>query len=249
MDQFLGKYPKYRADLPENISRIHKKVYQNNREGVTVAASISQKMESWLHKMVAKDVVNSSANKDTLEIGAGTLNQLEYETGLGAYDICEPFVELYQNKKHLTKIRYKYKDLSEIPYSNMYDRITSVATLEHILDLPFVIAKSALHLNVNGKFRASIPSEGSFLWYFGWRFTTGLEFWIKYRLNYKHLIRYEHVNTYKEINDVLSFFYKKVNVKVYGISKSISFYQFYECSMPDLVKCKSYIDLYKNRFE
>ena len=50
-------------------------------------------MESWLHKKVAK---TEGFNKKTLEIGAGTLNQLDYER-CKIYDIVEPYETLFQN--------------------------------------------------------------------------------------------------------------------------------------------------------
>jgi cyclopropane fatty-acyl-phospholipid synthase-like methyltransferase len=59
----------------------------------------------------------------------------------------------------LPRIRSIYADISEVPAEIQYDRITSVATLEHICNLPEVIARSALLLAKDGVFRASIPSE------------------------------------------------------------------------------------------
>ena len=104
-------------------------------------------MERWLHKKVAGDVKGIN-NKSTLEIGAGTLNQLEYEQ-TRPYDIVEPFTELYRNSPHLSRINHIYSDISEIGRDKTYDRITSVATFEHLTDLPGVIARTCLLLNVH----------------------------------------------------------------------------------------------------
>src|SRR5262249_55975161 len=150
----------------------------------TAASSLSQRMESWLHKQVAKDVLDSRGEKVTLEIGAGMLNQLRYEPVVGHYDIVEPFRELYEGSADLKRIRNIYNDIAEVPGNYRYDRITSVATFEHICNLPEVIAYCGLLLADNGKLRVSIPSEGTLLWTLGWKLTTGLEFRIKYGLDY-----------------------------------------------------------------
>ncbi len=235
-------YPKNRPPLPEEIRAIYSQHYKSNREGQTVASSISQKMESWLHKKVAEDVTKQqNTTKTTLEIGAGTLNQLKYEPEICEYDIVEPFTELYKNSDQLKRVRNIYADISDIPTSNGYDRITSVATLEHICNLPEVIARCGVLLNKNGVLRASIPSEGTWLWTLGWKLTTGLEFKIRYGLDYGLLMKHEHVNTAKEIETTLEYFFRRIKCKVFGICKSSSLYQYYECNEPDTDKCHKFL--------
>ena len=154
------KYPKTRPELTPEIREIYAEQYKNNRKGKSAGASLSQKMESWLHKKVAADVRNAS-NKSTLEIGAGTLNQLEYEN-TSPYDIIEPFAELYADSDLKSRLRNIYSDMNEVDMNKKYDRITSVATFEHILNLPEVVAKCALLLNENASLRVAIPNEGTF---------------------------------------------------------------------------------------
>lgn len=226
----LDKFPKKRIELPKEFQKIYNEHYKNNREGNTSASSIAQKMEAWLHKKVAEDV-QGITNKPTLEIGAGTLNQLKFED-TKPYDIVEPFSELYKNSTSINKINQTYANIYQISESNKYDRITSIATFEHITDLPGVIAKTGLLLNDKGTLRVSIPNEGTFLWKLGWKLTTGLEFKLKYGLDYGLLMQYEHVNTAQEIEQLLKHFYTKVNCSFFGISKRVAFYLYYECSMP-----------------
>ena len=237
-------FPKTRPELPEEIKNIvYKTYYKSNRNGQTAASSLSQKMETWLHKQVAKDVkCNQHTNSKTLEIGAGTLNQIKYEPTVESYDIVEPFKSLYQDSPFLDKVNNIYSDISEIKSTTEYDRIISVAVLEHICNLPEVIAKSGLLLNKNGTFRASIPSEGTFLWKLGWKLTTGLEFKLKYGLDYELFVKHEHINTADEIETVLEYFFKDVECKVFGLSKSISFYRYYECKNAKVDRCQHYID-------
>jgi hypothetical protein len=231
------QFPKIRPFLPEDIARIYSVHYKANREGRTVATSWSKRMESWLHRQVAADVREQRLPKTTLEIGAGTLNQLEYEPEVGPYDIVEPFQELYQGSSLLKRVRNIYPDIAGVPEERQYDRITSIATFEHICDLPDVMARCGLLLAPHGQLRVSIPSEGTLLWSLAWRLTTGLEFRIKHGLDYGLLMKYEHVNRAKEIDELLRYFFRHVTWDVFGICKSLSLYQFYSCCDPILDRC------------
>jgi hypothetical protein len=233
-------YPKVRTELPLEFKNIYAEHYKKNREGQTSASSLSQKMERWLHRKVAKDVKGVN-NKSTLEIGAGTLNQLHYEQ-TAPYDIIEPFAELYINSPLKSKVNKIFKDIDEIGEDDLYERITSIATFEHITDLPKVVAKTCIHLKDKGTLRVSIPNEGTFLWKMGYRLTTGIEFKLKYGLDYSILMNYEHVNTAREIEQVLKYFYGKVKCSCFGINKRIALYRFYECSDPKRELAKEYLD-------
>src|SRR2546430_12210714 len=50
----------------------------------------------------------------------------------GPYDVVEPFKELYANSPRLKRVRNIFSDISQVPAGARYDRITSVATFEHI---------------------------------------------------------------------------------------------------------------------
>ena len=228
----LSRFPKSRPALPPEFERIYATHYKENRSGQTPASSLAQRMESWLHKRVASDVRRDPAPRSTLELGAGTLNQLQYEPDVGTYDIIEPFQSLYQDSPLLQRIRNIYPDISDVPDDARYDRITAIATFEHICNLPEVIARAALLLAPGGSLRISIPSEGTPLWTLGWQLTTGLEFRLRHGLDYGILMRHEHVNTASEIEALLRHFFNQVDGAVFGISKGLSLYQFYECTMP-----------------
>ena len=237
----FDNFPKQRPPLPKEIQDIYSAHYVSNREGQTTATSLAKKMESWLHRQVASDVSKSqNSEKATLEIGAGTLNQLRYECENHSYDIVEPFIDLYKSSPLLGRVRNIYPDISDVPDSHRYDRITSVATLEHVCNLPDVIARSGLLLAENGVLRSAIPSEGTFLWTMGWKLTTGVEFRLKHGLDYGMLMKHEHVNTAHEIEEVLEYFFLDVKCKVFGLSKSMSFYRYYECYGPQTDRCREY---------
>jgi len=237
----FDRFPKKRPPLPKRIEEIYSAYYKANREGQTTASSLAQRVESWMHKQVAKDLANSpDGKKATLEIGAGTLNQLQHEPAGGRYDIVEPFKSLYSGSPLLGRVQNIYADISEVPNHSRYDRITSVATFEHVLNLPEVVARCGHLLTANGVLRAAIPSEGTIIWTLGWKLTTGLEFRIKHGIDYGLLMKHEHVNTAKEIEEVLRFFFDTVECSVLGLAKSLSLYQFYACSNPRTDKCREY---------
>ena len=237
----LANFPKVRPPLPEAHQRIYAQHYKENRSGHTPASSLAQRMERWLHSRVAADLPAGGNGIATLELGAGTLNQLEHEATVGPYDIVEPFASLFAGSPLLPRVRHVYADIAEVPADASYDRITAVATFEHICNLPEVIARSALLLNPGGSMRVSIPSEGTPLWTLGWMMTTGLEFRLRHGLDYGVLMRHEHVNTASEIEDLLQHFFTRVDRSVFGLSRALSLYQFYACGSPDVARCREYL--------
>ncbi len=237
----LDNFPKKREELPPEFSSIYELHYKKNRQGETNATSLSMRLERWLHVKVAEDVQDEkNSGMDTLEIGAGTLNQLPFEPLVRNYDIVEPFVELYRESSNLNSVRNIYSDINEIIDGSKYDRITSVAVFEHILNLPEVVAKACTLLKKGGSLRVAIPNEGTILWKLGTLFT-GYEFKRLYRLNYQILMQYEHVNTAEEIETVLKYFFNSTSSKVFGINKKLAFYRFIKCTGPDLDKACQYL--------
>ena len=236
----FSQFPKQRTPLPPEYAAIYLQHYRNSREGNSQILGLAQRMERWMHRKVAADATRGSP-KATLEIGAGNLNQLPYEPQSHPYDIIEPFRELFANSPHLTRVRNVYDDIAEVPLENRYDRITSVAVLEHVCNLPELVARSALLLAEGGSFRAGIPSEGTLLWRLGWQLTTALDFRARYNLDYKVLMQYEHVNKAREIEEVIRYFFADVRASVFGVARALSFYQFFACAQPDVARCRNYL--------
>jgi SAM-dependent methyltransferase len=230
----LARFPKTRPSLPPKMQAIYTRQYIENRGGETPAASLSQRLEQWLHRQVAADVKGREASVATLEVGAGTLNQLAYEPPNPAYDIVEPFEELYRDSPLKARLRAIYADASDVPAGRTYARITSVASLEHICDLPLVLARSARLLAPGGTFRAAIPSEGGFLWKLGWMCTTGLEFRLRHGLDYGLMMAHEHVNDAREIELLVRGLFEDVEVRSFGIGRQLSLYRFIAGRRPRL---------------
>ena len=228
--KLLARFPKTRPTLPPKLQAIYTRQYLENRAGATPAASLSQKLERWLHRQVAAD----GGQGATLELGAGTLNQLAFEPAADAYDIVEPFEELFRDSPLKRRVREVFADVSDVPAGRVYDRITSVAALEHICDLPVVLARSARLLAPEGCLRAAIPSEGGFLWKLGWMATTGLEFRLRHGIDYGLMMAHEHVNDALEIETLLRALFEDVQVKSFGFGRQLSLYRFLRASKPRL---------------
>jgi hypothetical protein len=156
------------------------------------------------------------------------------------YDIVEPFEKLYAGSSYLGRVRNVYSDINEIPGETKYNRITSIATFEHILNLPEVVAKAVTLLEKEGTLRVAIPNEGTILWKLG-TLITGYEFKRLYGLNYQILMKYEHVNTADEIESVLQYFFHAMSTRVFGINKKLSFYRFIKCTGPKFDKAAQYL--------
>jgi hypothetical protein len=234
-------FPKKRNPLPPEYEAIYLRHYRNSREGNSQILSLAQRAERWMHRQVARDVRDGAA-RSTLEIGAGTLNQLPYEPATTPYDIIEPFRELYESSPHLPRLGHIYDDISQLPATARYARITSIAVLEHVANLPELVARSGLLVTEAGQFRAGIPSEGTILWRLGWQLTTAVDFRARHGLDYKVLMRYEHVNTAAEIEQVLRYFFADVRRRVFGLHPILSFYQFFACSTPRVERCTTYLE-------
>jgi hypothetical protein len=240
-ESILSSFPKVRPELPEKYREIYAEHYRNNREGLSPASSLSQKMEAWMHRRVASDFSVRKIPSRTLEIGAGNLNHVPYEPGTEIYDVVEELIELPETSPRRHHIHHTYRSVGEIQ-NEVYDRIVSIAVFEHLCDLPTTVATCGLLLDSGGQLRIGIPSEGTILWRLGWGLTTGIEFRAKHGLSYGVLMRHEHVNSAKEIEGVLRLLFRKVRREVLGLIPSLSFYQYFECSEPDIPRCQGILD-------
>jgi hypothetical protein len=241
IEQLLSQFPKERPSLSPDMAAAHMDILKANRERRYFLAKISNFLESWMHRQAAGKR-NGHTGDSLLEIGAGTLNHVPYEDGSILYDAIEPFRDLYLDKSGKDKIRTFYTDISEVDPAQTYDRIVSVATLEHLTDLPYSIAKSGLLLNEGGVFQSGIPSEGGLLWGLSWRFTTAVAFYLKTGLAFSDHMRYEHVNDAKEIISILKYFYETVRISRFPLpSHHLSLYVYLEAKDPNVERCRDFL--------
>lgn len=202
IEELLASYPRTRPPLTAAHRKIYIDEYVLGRSGKGMLYGAVALLESWMHRKVAKLM----GRKSVLEIGAGTLNHVPYEPDTETYDCIEPFSELFVNSENAHRIRNLYKDIEEVPEDAHYQRIISVAVLEHLVNLPKIIACSGLLLSPDGVFQVGIPSEGGFLWGLSWRLSTGIAYRLRTGLSYKVFMRHEHINTAREILQVTKYF-------------------------------------------
>ena len=233
----LKTYPRSRPVLPPEQKETYVEHYRSNRSGREGLAKIGAKLESWMHRQVAEGVDHGIL----LEIGAGNLNHAPYLVPGCICDAVEPFSELWKDSPYRSHMRRIYSDLGEISEGSTYDCIFSVAVLEHLTDLPFILAHAGLLLREGGTFRAGFPSEGGLLWGTSWRLTTGVEYRFKRRQNYAALMRHEHINTADEILCLLNYFYEDLAVSRFPfLARHFSFYTAIVASKPHIDRCEKF---------
>lgn len=236
-------FPKVRTPLPEEYSKIYEKEYIENRTSGGFGNSVARKLEAWMHRRVSEGA--NCVDQEILELGAGSLNHIPWERGYSAYDVVEPFRGLLETSPNIDLLRSVYPSLCKVPLGNRYDRVISIAVLEHLLDLPMEIARSGLLLKERGNFCAGVPSEGGWLWNMAWKHGTGPGFTRRTGLDYGVLMRYEHVNTVDEIERCMRHFFAKVSITRFPFpSKSLSLYSYIQAAKPDAMRCKAFM---KNR--
>ncbi len=222
------------------MAEIHLETLKANRERKTLLSRLSFFLEGWMHRRVAHGDTNIRG--PILEIGAGTLNHVKFEPPEIDYDAIEPIELLYEDKVELTRIRNLKRDISDINISPVYGRVISVATLEHLTDLPKVVARCGLLLSEGGILQAGIPSEGGFLWGVSWRISTAIAFKLKTGLDFSKHMEYEHVNDASEIRQVLKHFFQDVSVRRFPLPFfHLSLYEYVECRTPCVEICRQYL--------
>lgn len=239
VEEVLSRFPKRRPPLPRAQQAIYEREYLANREGRHFASALAQKLEGWMHRAV-RDGIGAGR---VLEVGAGTLNQVPYfkNKTIDGYDVVEPARFLYENSPWKGNIRRFYRDVDECRDS--YDAIFSVAALEHIVNLPHVLAKMGLLLSPDGVCVNAIPSEGGFLWGTAWRLSTGLAYRLRTGFSYRTLLRHEHVNDHDEIIALHRHFFRQCRLTYFPAQgKHASLYCCIVARAPRLDVCSQWAE-------
>jgi hypothetical protein len=209
--------------------------YRANRAGEGISR-IAMQLEAWMHRKVARHPAET-----ILEIGAGNLNHVPYHPAAKTYDVVEPFRELWEDSPHRRSVRTIFGDIAEIPEGAAYDLVLSIAVLEHLTDLPFLMARSGLLLGEGGAMRAGFPSEGGLLWGLAWRSTTGIAYRLKRGLDYGGIMRHEHVNSAAEILQLMGYFFADVELSRFPTPwHHLSFYTVASATAPRLDRCRQW---------
>jgi len=231
-------YPKTRPTLPDAYKAVYVRHYTDNRAGRGHVNSLAQRAEGWMHRQVA---LRGRPGDEVLDFGAGNLNHLDWEQGYARYDVVEPFAELLAEAPHAPAGPSSVFPLVHDIAGRQYDRIFSIAVLEHLENLPADVARCASLLKPGGLFQAGIPCEGELGWRLGYSLSTGLAFRRKYGLDYGVIMRHEHLNTYNDIVAVVRALFHRVTVRRSPFPLPLphgSFYAYVEASdpKPDVVQ-------------
>jgi len=238
IDDLLQSYPRRRPPLSPRHQETYVQHYRSNRSGASRLQRKVVQLESWMHRRVAAH----SAGARVLELGAGTLNHLPYHPQAIEYDAVEPFRELWQDSPNLPRVHRLFLELAEVPPDRPYDSILSVAVLEHLTDLPAILARSGLLLTTGGRFCAGFPSEGGLLWGLAWRLTTGVKYRWDHGLDYGSIMRHEHVNTAGDIVRLLRHFFDTVSLSRFPAGlHNLSFYTAAVAGAPKRALCERFL--------
>ena len=242
----LARFPKVRPALSPKEDAIHATLMKRNRERLTLFTRVSDFLESWMHRQASADA-QLPPRHHLLEIGAGTLNHIPYEPADVVYDVVEPSADMYCDKTGHDRVRAFYASTGDISDAQRYDRIITIAALEHMTDLPDNVAKAGLLLNDGGVFRAGIPSEGGLIWGLSWRLI-GLDLFMRTGHNWAEHMHHEHVNTASEIISVVGYFFDHVIVRRFPLqSHHLSFYAAIDASQPNKARCSAYLEQHRLR--
>jgi hypothetical protein len=234
----LASYPRSRRPLTPAHQAGYVEFYRHNRAGASGLARVVSGLEGWMHRRVAR----RGGSGALLEIGAGNLNHVRFEPAVEPYDVVEPFHELWHDSPYRGCIRHFFDDVADVPAGVSYQRIVSVAALEHLTHLPWVVARSAVLLTPDGTFRAGIPSEGGLLWGLAWRSTTGLAYRLRTGLDFETLIQHEHLSRADEILEVVGYFFGRLLITRFPLpSHHLSLYTYLEAHEPRLDRCRSFL--------
>jgi hypothetical protein len=238
----LTKFPKLRPELPPRHRAVYEREYALNRSGSGPLYAAVAALERWMHSSIAR----REPDGPVLELGAGNLNHLKFESDVSTYDVCEPLAGLLLKPPLPPSVRYvitDYRELRGLP--GEYSKVLSIAVLEHLEHLPYVVAQSALLLAPDGVFQAGVPSEGGALWGLSWRLSTGLAYRLRTGLDYASLMQHEHVNTVDEIEAIVEYFFQNVCVSRFPFAaKHLSFYSYVEASNPRRGLCTDFLETY-----
>lgn len=240
VERLLSSYPRPDPPLGSRYQRLYREHIRRSRTGANWLLRRVNALEHWMHRRIA---AAATPGEEILEIGAGTLNHLPFEPAPGAYDAVEPNEELWAGSAGLERVRRLYRTMAEVPPDTQYDRIFSIAVLEHVRDLPQLLAAAALRLRPGGVLQAAIPSEGGMLWGLSWRLSTGVAFRLRYHCSYAPIMRYEHVNTAPEITAVLQWLFDSTRIRQFPFpALHLSFYRYLECRNPNRSRCEALLD-------
>lgn len=196
-----------------------------------------------MHEQIAGDISGVAI----LELGAGGLNHIDTEVGWDRYDIVEPVEAvpaMFPQYERVGRHFVTYQQFVEAAKSGdlQYDKILSVAVLEHLEELPAVVAASAIALNPGGRFHAGIPVEGGLAWETAWRCSTGVAYRVRTGVSYVPMMNHEHINSADDIEKVVRYFFRGMDRKRFPTRlKHLSLYEHLVASRPDLDRCRRYL--------
>lgn len=169
---------------------------------------------NWVQTAGHKDVMKFSLKRSTLTLdcGCGTGAHLWFNNNVKLenyimLDIDYCSLKLINSKDLLRGViqASTYK----LPFRcGIFDRVISVAQLEHLCYLDWSLSEIKRVLKPKGEFIVSVPTEGGFLWTLGRLITSARHFSKKLCIDYIKANRIEHFNTVYQIERAIQRYFK-----------------------------------------
>ncbi len=222
----VASYPRTRPVLPSAQRAIYEREYEINRASDGWLYRGVHQLELWMHHKIAAERVVGSV----LELGGGSLGHLPLEATAARYDVVEPVIPVVTSAANFSSVNRYFDSYDSfiacaIADELSYQKVLSVAVLEHLENLPAVVAAAALSLEEGGSFHAGIPMEGGLLWESMWRASTGVAYRLRNGISYAPLMAHEHINSAADITEVIDYFFDDVDCNRFPLrGKHVSIY-------------------------
>gem|GEM_PF-267886 len=199
-----GQWPKSRPPLSAHEQEIYEDFVRYWHE---VLPRRYSRIEQFNHRYPRRAWPSTPERLDTLEIGAGLGEHLEYEDlDRQRYTCVELRPELSARiEQRFPNVRVVTADCQErLPFEDeSFDRIIAVHVLEHLPDLPSAVDEFRRLLRPNGRLGIVIPCDPGVAYEIARRVSAQRIFERRYGEPYAPFIRREHLNRPAEVTDLL----------------------------------------------
>jgi len=200
--------PRSRLPLPAMYRDPHFLRWQEELAGAQDYFYRGNRLIRWVqnagHRAVAR-MSSSGPDAMTLDLACGDGAHRPFLSGtdnLVGLDIDQPSLE---------KLRSRFPDFlvvrgdcCRLPFADAsFDRVISVASLEHLIHLDFGLEEVARILKPEGELLASVPAEGGWAWKLGRALTTARRFTTR-QFDYRRSNAIDHCNCIWQITKALS---------------------------------------------
>ena len=181
-------------------------VYKSN----PVNSYINRHGHRWCEKQFGKNIYFNRV----LEVGGGTGEHLHHiKHSYSTYHLTDLNSKLLDKARSIwdsnSKIIFEEADTLKLKYpDNYFDRLISMANLEHIPNPHIALKEWKRVVKPGGTISIMIPTEGGIAWNLG-RYLTTRRYFQKKGLSLDYIIAREHINACYRLHALIMFYFEK----------------------------------------